>query len=243
MNKNELPTGPEFLKIIWPTNTFVHQIEDVVRRHPIPYGELPDIIELDGTIPEAADKILEETFKDPLKRERAIIGIVDSEGKLIINTKEFVGNQESVSPTFTLKVGFLGGDKRYGFKEQPALIMHTHGVEDLPASPQDFSVLIDNPDKSGGVQVQMVLTKSTKMMFIRTLQTPEIDQDDEVRKIISNKEARYKAESLAEKLAGNVDHDAVWTMKNMKFVLDICREYKIGTYISIEGHRYSKINT
>ncbi len=245
--KHESPidkTGsPERLKVIWPTNTFVHSIEEGVKRHPVSIEDLPDIIELEGNIPEIADRLIEETFKDPLKRERVVTGKVDLNDRLVIDPNEVVGTELNAGPKFEYKVAISKADGSLYKREYGAFMMHTHGAFDLPASFADFKFMICNQDFAYAVQSQIVLTRSTKMLFMRTLQTPEIDPPDEALKILDEKEKIHRAEANKEISESGVVHPhGVWTAKNMKFVLEFCKEYNIGAYISYEGHRYTRLD-
>ena len=237
---NEQPQEAERLQTVWRTESFLRNLEEAVRYHPVVMESLPDIIELDGEIGEWADKILDDTMADPQKRERIIGAKTNLDGKIVMDEKEQIGDSVSAIYDSEFKGRMLDNDPRYLYREFPVLMMHTHGIMDLPASPKDFTSLINNPDN--GELVSIVLTKTTKMIFIRTLQTPEIDSDLEVQELMADRERQLGTEV---NLAINGDYGAfhnTWTNKNMKFVLDMCRDYKIGAYLSTEGHRYKKIN-
>ncbi|MEI8337556.1 MAG: hypothetical protein WCF92_00220 [bacterium] len=244
MNQNptEQPQEAERIKTIWRTENFIERMEEAVKYHPVSYEELPDKIELEGSdIAIAADLILKDTLEDPLKRERALVGKTSIDGKLVLNKETHIGNEKTVEPVFSLRTRENAENPIYCKSEYPVFMIHTHGARDLPASPQDFESLIGDSDK--GAQFQLVLTKSTKMLFLRTLQTGEIDSADDVRKIIEESNKKMDEEVDHAVLKDDLNFKAIWTAKNIKIVLEICRKYKIGAYLSMEGHHYSRIES
>ncbi|MFA6463976.1 MAG: hypothetical protein WCV55_03145 [Candidatus Paceibacterota bacterium] len=229
-------------KTIWYTDRFIQAIENSVKKHPVPYEKMPEIIEIKGIIADSIDKILKETMDDPEKKERAMSAKINIDGEMMIGNSVNVGTTDKVLTNISLRRKSINNDSRYEKREYLAFVMHTHGTFDAPASFVDMKGLIVDFEKSS-VQAVFVITPTTKMLFIRSLETPELGPD-QAEEIIKNRTENLTKEIVHHLIKNKVDSDAAAQIKkNMYGILDFCREYKIAIYNSFEGHRYMKLNT
>ena len=235
MNNQEKPTELENPKTIWHTERFIRQMEHAIRYHPVPYKQLPDVIELDGIIAESINKIYKETMDDPVRKERAMHAKTNAAGKLLISNYIDIGDEDVVSHSVSLKEKEDTGELADHF----AFGMHTHGILDVPASMGDLKNLLANVDQ-GGAQAEFVITPTNTMLFIRSLETPELDPEEAI-KMFDAKNTKFITDMKALR---KPHHEliAIQTKANIDEIQNICRQYRIAIYNSFNGHRYTKLN-
>lgn len=224
----------------WDHARFVGKIIWATKHHPFVSSDLPKRIDLTGKIGEISDDLLSKTLADPKKRERGKVAKVDFEGKLRISKEESVGEETHVQNSVRLgvKKGLL--NPQYSEQEYPAFDMHTHGSIDVPPSPQDFSALL-MPVEEGGSQAAIIITPSSRLLIIKTLDTPDFttkEAEEFVRK--STAQIQHYYEHMKKFSPSNDLYMKSTIQRNMQFVLDTCRDYKLKLYTSTGGNVYSE---
>jgi hypothetical protein len=224
-------------KTFWSGARFIEEVEHAVHKHSPPFENFPDLIRIDGVLAETSEKLIKETFADPERKERLVDGKVDLEGRLVVNSNISVGSTEKVRAKSILRS--VRGDPRYTVSERIALLMHTHGIVDTPPSPIDFLSLITEGDRSH--EVDFVFTESKKYLLLRSLETPEMPDDQAVKELEEYKE-RHAREVAQLRGSDQRTFDLEQVKILERIFLDMCKRYKIAYYLATEGHEYHRVD-
>src|SRR5260221_43660 len=163
----------------WNHGQFITKIIKATIDHPISISQLPKTIDLsNGKIAEISHDLLIQTLDDPRRRERGKVAKVDLDGKIRIPQKATIGDEFQIQTVTEL---FL--DEKNNRREYNAFSIHTHGVLDVPPSPEDFANLLvpskhEDIQIPGGVQAEIVITPSARFLMIKTSETPNMTEQE-----------------------------------------------------------------
>lgn len=233
----EPPKERNLAKETWTHDDFKLYIIDAALKLPISLSRMPREIILDkddnspsmGTI---SNELQVKTQADPRKREHFRIGVITLEKKLVFHPT-VIGTETNVQTMVNLEGVILRTLKgNYTDKEIAALSIHTHGVADTPPSPKDFTRIIT--EQTVGHEVAfIVVTNSSRFLIMRSLETPDFSQQEAMQ--IAEK-------ALAQmKIAQQFMNITEQYQAQMKFVLDTCREYRLGLYVATDKNKYKRI--
>lgn len=225
-------------KTVWSSARFIEEVECASNRHSLPFEQFPDVIRVDGVLAETSDRLIAETFADPEKKERVVDGKIDLEGRLVVSSHIGVGTTENV-PVRSILRSIRESDPRYSVSERKALVMHTHGIVDTPPSPIDFVSLVT--EGKGSHEVDFVFTESKKYLLLRSLETPEMPEDQAVKELEEYKERHAREVAWLDR-SDQKAFDLGQVRILERIFLDICKRYNIAYYLATEGHEYHRVD-
>lgn len=240
----------------WNHERFRDAIVEAVQRHDIPYGQLPQTIDLQGGIGSISDQILDTTLNDPETPEYGTYGKVTLDGKLQVRKVFTKGKSDSVIIDRDFGVEINQTAPQYSKSEYGALALHTHGDLDLPPSPTDILSLL-SPTEEGGVQTSIIVTPETRYLLIRSIRTPDLDHNDKdrfvqeyrqrLRSAMSSEAERYNSHfkrigiPIDNSMIANHVEDVVTQRKTQLGVLEgVVKDYGIGLYLGGANNQYKR---
>lgn len=143
-----------------------------------------------GVLGEEAEGILDRSIRDPKGLERARCIYVTPEGGMLFQTKDDIGSKtehgQKTESTISAKKapGEMNLPRHLSQDRFYAGAIHSHGVLDVPPSPNDFAPLFRNVDSIGIAPMLFVITPEQKLVYFRSINTPQWDENDVNQKIL-----------------------------------------------------------
>ena len=132
--------------------------------------------------------MLDRSLADREGRERARVVVVKPNGQVLMSTDDDIGEKTPSGQTTRmkpLKVKVASNYENLPHKERldryVAGFVHSHGIDDVPMSPQDLKSLFEGADLFGTIPMIMVITPELKQVIFRGKDTP-LWPTDEVNK-------------------------------------------------------------
>lgn len=150
-----------------------------------PTVSLPDgIKKIDlGSIGREAEGLLKRSFQDSNGLERGRLLLVSPNGEVKISTKDNIGssNENGQEICIQLPVQTIFSSQNLPRLQRQTYYLggfvHSHGIFDLPISPQDLSHLFRNVDSPTIAPMIMVITPQLKSIYFRGKDTPQWDDN------------------------------------------------------------------
>lgn len=130
-----------------------------------------------GVFAQVADNLIAMSLSDTQKKERLVRVLVEGNGRILVDQEHTIGSPKEVSiPVKGIKsdlrfpVRFIHPDNKSSYL---AMVMHSHGLIDVPPSPNDFYTVLLLTSFSAAASALYVATESQDYLVMRGPHAPQ----------------------------------------------------------------------
>jgi hypothetical protein len=223
----------------WSFDVFKTSLITAATVHPPTIKSLPETIDT-GIFGEETDNLNARTLTDPQHREFVLSSKLNLHKRIDFQTEPTIGSQGDAIINMHRYKLVTEGDTldRYTVRERYVLFTHSHPNES-PASPTDIGAILEDLD-SGGYLGIMVGTSGLNLLFLRTLETPEMTPPETAEWVEKwTDEYKRRCRKMPSYLTGTA-RLATASIINNDILREISQETKIVTYSAPRGRIYTR---
>lgn len=239
-NKDSRAPKPETEPVRhWTFEAFKSNLIRAVTVHPATMASLPQTIDT-GIFGQETDALKAQTKVNPKHPEYALASKLNLQGRIELQKQPIEGANDSVALVVPRKrlVATGEGAEKYSTMERYVLLTHSHPYE-APASPLDIGIILEDLDEAGFVAIMVGIDRQN-LLFIRTLETPEMSPDQTTQWVKKWTDEYHKRVAKFPSYLTGAARLATAAVMNNNLLREMTDETYIAAYSTSSGNVYTR---